>query len=95
MKTKNLKLWYRLGDAGNYENVGNDFSAIIDVLRNAEISGDIGRRACGIITSNYRGCNYISLYWGNDDAEFEALITDQEFEMIKNAFSGGSEDDKA
>lgn len=83
-KGTDLFIWYRLGDNGDYHHVGNDINALADVLHEADIGGNIKRYGSGISSDNYRGDNYISLYWGDKktgehDVE---LITRDELEDI-------------
>jgi len=64
-----MKLWYRLGDAGEYETADEDFDALGLALFEAGVRGadidswtELGLRAPG-----FEGQNYISLYWGDDE----------------------------
>lgn len=78
---KNL-LWYRLGDNAEYHHVGNDLDAMASVLAEADIGDDIHLHLSGIASDNYSGDNYISLYWGDKDAEIVRHITQKELNEI-------------
>ncbi len=82
---QNSKLWMRLGDNGEYNEFGSDLDAVADVLIEAGVGPEIFQRHGGIHADGYSGCNYISLYWGDDDAEHERDLTDGEFDRISGA----------
>ncbi len=82
---KNLTLWMRLGDAGDYESFGDDLDAAIGALQEAGSGPVLGRASSGIITERYRGNNYISLYWGDETGEdMLRPLSDEEYEYIKD-----------
>ena len=84
------RLWMRVGDCGAYENFGDDLAGLIDFLNElqaGEVTGwrnDIG---LGCETINYHGYDFISLYWGDADAnpireldEEERLVVEERLE---------------
>jgi hypothetical protein len=67
------QLWLRVGDAGNYENFGDDLAALLDYLNDLNagtVTGwiDAGP-GVGFATPNYHGYDFISLFWGNAQAD--------------------------
>ena len=64
-KTKQLDLYCRIGDMGDYEQV-DDLAQLAERLAEMQ-SGPIDHfRELGVETDNYAGNNYVSLYWGED-----------------------------
>lgn len=79
----NEKLWLRLGDSGEYEEFGDDMTPIMDVLKENGIKKDDVRQIKGgLEASGFTRDNYISLYWGDADANFVREISKTEFEAI-------------
>ena len=67
------QLWLRVGDAGNYENFGDDLAALLDYLNDLNagtVTGwiDAGP-GVGFATPNYHGHDFISLFWGDAHAD--------------------------
>lgn len=65
----NTKLWVRAGDADNY-NAFDGFQEVADYL--AEMGATFPLEwfnEYGVTSPEYRGQNYISLFWGDDDAQ--------------------------
>jgi hypothetical protein len=62
------ELWVRIGDGGEYESFGDDFAALADSLVEAGAGEVFGWRGFGVITEQYQGNNYISIYWGDAEA---------------------------
>jgi hypothetical protein len=65
----NMKLWVRAGDGDNY----NDFDGLEEVADYlAEMGATDPLERCDkydVTSPEYRGHNYISLFWGDDDAQ--------------------------
>jgi hypothetical protein len=62
-----MKIWIRVGDGGEYQDCGG---LPIDTVFIAKILKDAGVKAftaCkgGIKSKDFKGKNYISLYWGD------------------------------
>lgn len=78
-----MKLWMRLGDQGEYESC-DTLEEVVERLLAA------GVRAVSWITNIYGGCiaegfegrNYISLYWGDDDAQFAQALAQHERDEV-------------
>jgi len=68
------KLWMRLGDAGDYEVADDPYSAGYDVGAFYEATGFSGEpeirwQGKGVsVDPGFTNYNYISLFWGDDDA---------------------------
>ncbi len=84
MKTKEIEgiLWLRLGDGSDYEQLGSDLGAVASILNDAYLGGNIAARQGGLTSANYRGANYISLYWGDEDGNLNRSLSDDEFEDL-------------
>jgi len=68
----NEQLWIRIGDAGDYEPFGDDLMALCGYLNNCGAGlvtdwVDVGV-GIGFATQNYWGNDFISLFWGDADA---------------------------
>jgi hypothetical protein len=77
-----MKIWVRAGDGDNY----NGFDGIhetADYL--AEMGATDPLERCneyGVTSPEFRGNNYISLFWGDDDAQpIRSLTTDERTEV--------------
>lgn len=80
------RLWLRLGDAGEYEDFGQDMAAVAETCAMAGVRSirrlirtdkanaphRLDRAAVneyrGVAADGFEGDNYISLYWGDADA---------------------------
>jgi len=75
-------VWLRLGDADDYHN----FDTIDEVKADLEALGlkkDFKKcRKYGISNSEYKGLNYISLFWGDSEAQPLKPISDKELEYL-------------
>ena len=75
MPTKKLHLWVRVGN-GEYENFGQDFDSLADYLHECGINvSEVVwlKSPDGLTTSRYDGDNYVSLYWGDEEANLEKI----------------------
>ena len=76
------QLWLRVGDAGDYENFGDDLAALLDYLnelRAGEVTGWVlGGIGVGLETVNYWGYDFVSLFWGDSNANLIRALDDQE-----------------
>jgi hypothetical protein len=78
----NTQLWVRAGDGDNY----NGFDGLQEV---ADYLGAMGATSplewCnkyGVASPEFRGNNYISLFWGDDDAQPIRSLTTTEHHKI-------------
>ena len=83
----NLKLWTRAGDGDNY----HDFDGLQEV---ADYLAEMGataplewRNDFGVSSPEFRGKNYISVYWGDDDAQPIRSLTPDEHNEINRLLS--------
>ena len=73
------RLWTRLGDAGEYEEWGWDLGAVAGILVEARIDPHEMRQIrCGLVCPGFEQANYISLYWGNEDANMLVDLSREE-----------------
>jgi hypothetical protein len=75
-------LWVRAGDSDNY-NAFDGFQEVADYL--AEMGATDRLERCneyGVTSPEYRGNNYISLFWGDDDAQPSRPLTIGEHDEI-------------
>jgi hypothetical protein len=63
------RLWVRVGDGSEYEEFGDDFSALADHLNEMRVGRVLGWQGMGFATDRYDGNNYVSLFWGDADAQ--------------------------
>jgi hypothetical protein len=78
----NTKLWVRAGDADNY-NAFDCLQEVADYL--AEMGATRPLEWCneyGVTSPEYRGQNYISLLWGDDDAQPIRSLTTAEHDEV-------------
>jgi hypothetical protein len=72
-----LKIWLRIGEAGEYESF-DDLESACDLL----VELDVGpvqhwesSFGVGVSTSKFSGRNFISFYWGDEDAKFLYILS--------------------
>ena len=80
-----LLVWVRVGDMGQYESFDSLDDALdyLNELKAGEVTGWVdGGMGVGIETVNYHGYDFISLFWGDDDANLTAhLDADERMEV--------------
>ena len=87
-KTKEPEiLWVRLGEMGEYESFDQDLFAVWHCLKENGVQ-EITRVGAGIEASGKSYCqlygrNYISLFWGDKDAQIIRELTDAELNEIR------------
>ena len=83
----NAKLWVRAGDSDNY----NDFDGLQEVADYLAEMGATGPlELCneyGVSSPEYRGNNYISLFWGDDEAQPIRSLTIDEHNEVNRLLS--------
>jgi hypothetical protein len=76
------KLWVRAGDGDNY----NDFDGLQEVADYLSEMGATGplewANDLGVSSPEFRGKNYVSLFWGDDDAQPIRSLTPDEHEEV-------------
>jgi hypothetical protein len=82
-----LLVWARVGDAGEYESFDSLDVALdyLNDLKAGQVTGWIERgMGVGLETVNYHGYDFISLFWGDDDANLTApLDADERIDVEK------------
>jgi hypothetical protein len=86
-----LFLWLPLGDRCEYEEFGEDFSPVADVLFENSVRKFDVYHWFGIEAAGFRGENYISLYWGDKDAQFEKGLTKADFAELRRELKKAEE----
>ncbi len=80
-----LLVWVRVGDMGEYESFDSLDDALdyLNMLKAGEVTGWVeGGMGVGIETVNYHGYDFVSLFWGDDDANLTAhLDADERMEV--------------
>lgn len=71
------QIWLRVGDAGYYENY-DDIPAAAEALNEYGIDGVDGWVRGGFEFGPARGHDYISCYWGDEDADLIRELNEQE-----------------
>jgi len=78
------RLWTRLGDAGEYEEWGSDLTAVAGVLLEVGIKPhEMQQIRGGFVCPGFEQANYVSLYWGDEDANMLADLSRDEFEELQ------------
>lgn len=80
-----MQLWLRLGDAGDYE-AWDDIEQVAGILQECSVT-DLTTVAGGIEACGFEGDNYISLYWGDAEAELIRELTEAEFAELVDLVS--------
>ena len=81
------QVWVRIGDADSYA----DYDSLADAIDALKAAGvlyagcKVGRGQSGIITDEYDGNNYISLYHGDSIAGLARWLDDDEFASVQAA----------
>jgi hypothetical protein len=80
-----MTLWIRCGDADNYNDFGMDYDAAAEYLDRLGVIAPLTRYGqYGVSAPGFTGWNYISLYWGDDDAQPEGEVTDEELAELNS-----------
>ena len=83
----NAKLWVRAGDSDNY----NDFDGLHEVAAYLAEMGATGplewANDLGVSSPEFRGRNYISVYWGDGNAQPIRSLTTDEHEEVNRLLS--------
>ena len=72
-----LLVWVRIGDMGEYESFDSLDDALdyLNELSAGQVTGWVeGGMGVGIETVNYHGYDFVSLFWGDDDANLTAHL---------------------
>ena len=81
------RLWARVGDGGEYEPWGDDLASLIDFLNEIGVGEVTGWINCGVgigmETVNFYGYDFISLYWGDADANPLRELDEEERTVVE------------
>lgn len=83
-----LLVWVRVGDAGEYESFDSLDTALdyLNELHVGHVTGWIdGGIGVGIRTPNYHGYDFISLFWGDENADLTASLDADERMEVEEA----------
>ena len=76
------KVWMRMGDVDDYHDFDNMFSAgseigsyLSETGTEKFTAGDIRWQGKGLEMAGFTGYNYISLFWGDNDAQDSQVLT--------------------
>ena len=78
-------LWMRVGDRGDYDNYGIDFAAAADYLAMLEIDEVSRWVKGGFEADEFKGRNYVSLYWGDKDGNLVKDLSTSERKKFEKA----------
>jgi len=81
------RLWMRLGDMSDYEEFGNDFDEVADLAAEAGIDQVDKWVRSGFTALGFESNNYVSLYWGDDDADMIRPLNKQDQRKFKKALA--------
>jgi len=82
-----MNIWIRVGDAGDYNDVGDVYGAVDDLNSRevGEITGWIeGGMGVGFETENYYGLDFISCFWGDERISLVRRLDTDERAYIEN-----------
>jgi len=83
------RLWLRLGDHANYLPY-DSLSEVIEFFNNINLHGPLTRaNTYGFQNEQFKGFNYISLFWGDIDAQVQAPLSDAELIELNNKLGVG------
>jgi len=79
-----MKLWLRLGDVAEYEDY-DIIEEIKEIFEERELTKDFTRsHQYGIKNAEFYGNNYISLYYGDGEAQAIKPINDDELNYLND-----------
>jgi len=91
------KVWMRMGDTDDYHDFDDPFSAGSELGSYLSETGtktfngsDIRWRGLGLEIGGFAGYNYISLFWGDNDAQkSQALSAKDKIQFVDGVRDGG------
>ena len=90
------KLWMRIGDSGDYEDfdnpedAGDRMSSFFDSEAKVPKVSRSGRYGVAIAPL-FTGYNYVSLYWGDDDADPTREVTNADIAAFRRGIAEGAD----
>jgi len=92
-----MKVWVRMGDNAEYEShddmfeAGSTLGGYFDSTSGLTKMPDISKHGdYGISVEPFIGFNYISLFWGDDDAQPEKKLTQADIARFKAGIKDGA-----
>jgi hypothetical protein len=77
----NEGFWLRFGDNDEYTTC-DSIEEVAELFHDKEIEGPLERAVGGVFAPGYEGSNYISLYWGNENADLARPLSDEEYAQL-------------
>ena len=87
MQSETEELWVRFGDVGTYDSVCWDPISLGTVFDTNYVGEFVAWIDAGLITTCFEGRNYISLFWGDMDANFKRNLSPGEKLQIEKCLS--------
>ena len=82
-----LIFWYRLGDNANYESTS--LEAFLNLLQDLEIKKVRRTWKYGLTDDDkFKGYNYISAFYGDEEAQPVRALTDREIKWLNSWLNG-------
>lgn len=82
-----LRVWIRVGDAGDYVDIGSVEDAVdyMNTLQVGKVDYWVDHSTgVGFATPNYHGGDFVSCFWGDEDANFCRLLSAEECAYVEN-----------
>ena len=80
-----MKLWLRLGDISEYHDY-DDIESVAEELWENHVVEVTRTHRFGVSADGFENDNYISLFWGDDEASPERPVSDDEIDSIHEYF---------
>ena len=81
------RVWIRVGDAGDYVDIGSVEDAVdyMNTLQVGKVDYWVDHSTgVGFATPNYHGGDFVSCFWGDEDANFCRLLSAEERAYVEN-----------
>lgn len=82
-KQKTRWIWVRVGDGGEYQQF-DGLDDAVEYLNESNVGKVDFWISSGIATVNYRRHNYVSLYWGDSDANMISLLLPEDRAYVED-----------
>ena len=77
-------IWVRMGDCDEYESF-DDLESLAKSFEERDLkASELELHGSALMAPGYEGLNFISIFWGNDDAQWCRNLSEKEFEDLKN-----------
>lgn len=92
-----MRVWMRMGDTDDYSEFGSMFEAGSELGGYLDSTGGLSKMPAvskhgdyGVSVEPFTGYNYISLFWGDDDAQPEKKLTQADIADFKAGIRDGA-----